>query len=150
MTRFVRWSAPSLLALAVAAALAVPSLAAQPRAGDCWGSLCSSSGVSSAGFEVAANVLYSLVIPEGCLGGSGKTRNYLEGFPTMKIHASGAFSMPGPKTLTNENAAETMETSTTVTDLHGKFVTPTKAMITLTIHDGSCGTKEVTVLGHHQ
>jgi hypothetical protein len=150
MTRVVRWSTPGLLALAVAAALAVPSLAAQPRAGDCWGSLCSSNGVSSAGFEAAGNVLYSMVIPESCLGGSGKSRNYLEGFPNIKIHASGAFSMPGPKTLTNENAAETMETSTTVTDLHGKFVTPTKATITLTIHYGNCGTKHVTVLGHPQ
>jgi len=148
MTRVIRSSAPGLLALAVAAALAVPTLAAQPRAGDCWGSVCSSNGVSSAGFEVDANVLYSLVIPESCLGGSGSGRNYLEGFPDIKIHASGAFSMPGPKTLTDENAAETMETSTTVTNLHGKFVSPTRAVITLTIHYGSCGTKHVTVLGH--
>jgi hypothetical protein len=150
MTRFARWSTPGLLAFAVAAAFAVPSLAAQPRAGDCWGSLCKSNGVSSAGFEVAANVLYSMVIPEGCLGGSGTSRDYLEGFPEIKIHASGAFSMAGPKTLTIENAAETSETSTTVTDLHGNFVTPTKAVITLTINHGNCGTKHVTVLGHPQ
>ena len=148
MTRFTRLSMPGLLAVVVALAAAVPSLAAKPRAGDCWGSDCASKGASSAGFEVAGNVLYSMVIPESCLGGSGDGRDYLEGFPEIKIHASGAFSMPGPKTLTISNAAETTETSTTVTDLHGKFVTPTKAVITLTINYGSCGTKHLTVLGH--
>ncbi len=155
MTRFARWSTPGLLALAIAAALAVPSLAAKPRAGDCWGGDCysgTSPKVDNSGFEVDGNVLYSLVIQESCLGSSGNGSNsradFLEGFPEMKIDASGAFSMPGRKTVTIENAAETLETSTIVTDVHGKFVTPTKAMITLTIKYRSCGTKQVTVLGH--
>ncbi len=61
----------------------------------------------------------------------------------MKIHASGAFSMSGRKTVTIQNAAETVETSTTVSEVHGKFVTPTKASITLKIDYRSCGTKDV-------
>jgi len=153
MIRYVRWSTLGLLALALVAALAVPSLAAQPRAGDCWGGDCysgTSPKVYDSGFEVDSNVLYSMLIQESCLGSSGHGRNdFLEGFMEMKIHSSGAFSTPGQHTVTIQNDADTLDTSTTVTNLHGKFVTPTKAVITLTIHYGNCGTKHVTVLGHH-
>ena len=153
MTRSIRWSTPTLLVLAAAAALAVPGFAAQPRTNDCWGGDCNSTA-SSAGFEAAGHVVYGLVIPELCLGstghGSHRYADFLEGFKDMQIHASGAFSTPGQQTVTIENGAETMQTSTTVANVHGKFVTPNKAEISLTIHYRSCATKHVTILGHHR
>ncbi len=76
--RSLRWSTPGLLALAVAATFAVPSLAARPKAGDCWGGDCYSGThpkVDNSGFEVDGNVLYSLLIQESCLGSSGNGGN---------------------------------------------------------------------------
>lgn len=157
MSRLVKWSTPALLALAFGAALAVPSLAAQPRAGDCWGGDCYSSAspkVDDSGFEVGNNSVEGLTIQESCLGSHGHGRNRevdrLYNFSNAEISASGTFDITaaGDDSATIANGTESGK-NITVTNVTGKFVTPTKAEISLTIHYRSCGTKHVTILGHH-
>jgi hypothetical protein len=149
----VKRVAPGLAAFAVLAALAAPTLAAKPHHGLCWGTDChaSSHGPIGGAFAVQHNHVKFFEISERCLGDYHGSVNFLTVQSGMAIGRSGGFSHSGKALLSREVSTPSGASTPYVTiDLTGRFVTPTKASITLKIDYGSCGTKHVTISGHHQ
>jgi hypothetical protein len=149
--RFIRLFVTGLIAVAVVGALASSSFAAKPRAGLCWGGSCNPlASTVKAGFEVEDNAVQGLLIPERCLGhyGPHHQADYLFGLPGLEISSTGTFLLAERFPASLERGGQTTG-SVYVENLHGRFLSPTKAVVSLKIDHAGCGTKHVTILGHH-
>jgi hypothetical protein len=135
-----RGAAGTALAIASLAAFAAAAMAASPKTG-CWGACGGDRGPVGGFFQVSQKKVESFAASAACLGrGSFGLENEVYGVPNMNVRA-GKFSFTG-----TAKRSVTVHTSRPVRiALNGKFITSTRATVSLTIHYKSCRALHLTI-----
>lgn len=139
------WSIGFMVGLVFAAS----GVAATPHAG-CWGTCGGDLGPIGGYFVVQSHKIEMFVIEEKCLG----TRSVplpvgpaaIEGdelgpLPNITIDSAGRVSFNG---TTHRQTSHDQQRNVNV-QLTGRFLTATKASLSLTIHYRACGTRHLTL-----